>query len=53
MVLEDAADLDKPAVQQLMARALASARVPLDGAGPGRLVIKSISAKQRPRRPAK
>lgn len=53
IVLEDPEDLDKPAVQKLIASALESARAPLDGTGPGRLIIKSISVKQRPRRPAK
>jgi hypothetical protein len=53
LVLKNAQDLDDPAVQDLIARALESARPPLDGTGRGRLVIKSVSAKQRPRRPAK
>jgi hypothetical protein len=53
IVLKDAEDLDRPAIQELMDRALARARTPLDGAGPRRLVIKSISATQRPRRPRK
>jgi hypothetical protein len=51
--LESAADLDRPEVEELVARALAAARVPLDSSGEGRLVIRSISARQRPRRPAK
>jgi len=51
--LESAADLDRPEVEELVARALAAARVPLDPSAEGRLVIRSISAKQRPRRPAK
>jgi hypothetical protein len=51
IVLEGAADLDKPAVQALFAHALERAAKPLDGTSPGRIVIKSISAKQRPRRP--
>ena len=51
IVLEDAEDLDKPEVEQLIAVALARARTPLEGSGPGRMVIKSVSAKQRPRRP--
>ena len=50
--LESAKDLDKPAVRSLIAEALARARVPIDGAGRSRLIIKSVSAKQRPRRPA-
>jgi hypothetical protein len=51
--LEKPEDLDKPAVRQLIATALDRARVPLDESGLGKLIIKSISAKQRPRRPAK
>ena len=50
--LKDLATLDEPAVRELMARALKRADPPLDGDGQGRIVIKSISAKQRPRRPA-
>jgi hypothetical protein len=53
LVLEDAGDLDKPAVQALITCSLDRARVPLDGTGKGRLVIKSVAAMQRPRRPAK
>ena len=52
IVLEDTSDLDKPAVRDLIQRALKNAAQPLDSAGPGRLVIKSISARQRPRRPS-
>ena len=52
VVLESAADLDKPAVQDLIGHALDRASKPLDGKNPNRIVIKSISAKQRPRRPA-
>ena len=43
--------LDDPRVRALMDEALARAKVPLDSSQPHRLVIKSISAKQRPRRP--
>jgi len=50
--LESAKDLDKPAVRDLIMEARARARVPIDSKGRGRLVIRSISAKQRPRRPA-
>ena len=52
IVLESAADLDKPAVKALMDRALERSARPIDSAAPGRIIIKSISAKQRPRRPA-
>jgi hypothetical protein len=50
IVLESAADLDKPAVKALMNRALERSAKPLDSANPGRIIIKSISARQRPRR---
>jgi hypothetical protein len=52
IVLESAADLDKPAVKALMDRALERSTRPISGAAPGRIIIKSISAKQRPRCPA-
>ena len=51
IVLESAADLDKPAVKALMNRALERSAKPLDSENPGRIIIKSISARQRPRRP--
>jgi hypothetical protein len=50
--LESHATLDEPAVRALMQEAIARAKVPLDPRGKHRLIIKSISAKQRPRRPA-
>ena len=43
--------LDAPEVRTLMAEALKRAAKPLDASKSGRIVIKSISAKQRPRRP--
>jgi hypothetical protein len=49
--LESAKDLDKPAIRALVAAALAQADVPIPPSGRRRLVIKSVSAKQRPRRP--
>lgn len=52
IVVRDAAMLDDPAVQALIAQALDRAAKAIDAAQPGRMVIKSISAKQRPRRPA-
>src|ERR1019366_2895467 len=52
IVLASAADLDQPAVQGLMATALKRAEPAIDPDAPGSLVIRSISAKQRPRRPA-
>jgi hypothetical protein len=44
--------LDDPDVQSLICEALRLAPKPLDPDAPGGLVIKSISAKQRPRRPS-
>jgi len=52
IVLASAADLDLPAIQDLMGRALKRAEVGIDPTAPGRLVIRSICAKQRPRRSA-
>jgi len=51
IVLREVEVLDQPAVQDLIAVALARATKPIDGKGTGRIVIKSISEKQRPRRP--
>jgi hypothetical protein len=51
IVLESPAALEKPAVRALIADALERAARPLDGARRGRIVIRSVSAKQRPRRP--
>jgi hypothetical protein len=44
--------LTDPAVEDLIAQALELASRPIDPAQPRRLIIKSVSAKQRPRRPA-
>ena len=41
--------LDEPTVRALMDQALRRARTPIDSAQPSRTVVKSISAKQRPR----
>jgi hypothetical protein len=49
--LETAATLDEPDVRGLMAAALGRADPPIDPNGEHRLIIKSVSAKQRPRRP--
>jgi len=51
IVLASAEDLDKPAVQALMTVALNRAKAPMDPGAPGSLEIRSISPKQRPRRP--
>jgi len=44
---------DDPPIQALIAAALDRTDWPIDPAAPQRLIIKSISAKQRPRRPGK
>ncbi len=53
IVLNDIAMLDSKQVQALIAEALKRADPPIDPAQPSRLIIKSISAKQRPRTPVK
>lgn len=50
VVLNSATDLDDPALQALMAAALE--REPIDPSRPRRIVIRSVSARQRARRPA-
>ncbi len=49
--LESAATLRRPEVAALIDLACERARVPIDPKAPRSLVIKSVSAKQRPRRP--
>ncbi len=51
IVLEDLAIFDEADVRALIGTALARAKVPLDPEQRRRLIIKSISEKQRPRRP--
>jgi hypothetical protein len=46
---ESAAVLDRPEVKTLFKEAAAQAKVPMPLAGRGQLVIRSVSAKQRPR----
>jgi hypothetical protein len=48
--LESAATLSAPAVEALLRAAIAQADTPLPSRGRGTLTIKSVSAKQRPRR---
>jgi hypothetical protein len=48
--LESADALDDPKVRQLMDIALARAKSPMPADGSHQLIIKSVSAKQRPRR---
>lgn len=52
IVLTSPAMLDDLAVMALMKQALKKAGDPINRKQPNRIVIKSISAKQRPRRPA-
>ncbi|HWE85436.1 MAG TPA: hypothetical protein VG267_10860 [Terracidiphilus sp.] len=52
VVLPSVEALDHPALRQLMAEAVSRAKVPFPADSEHRLIIKSISAKQRPRRPA-
>ena len=51
IVLEDIAIFEEPDIRRLIDIALARAKVPLDAKQKRRLIIKSIAAKQRPRRP--
>ena len=48
--LESAATLARPEVEDLIAAAIAQGETPLPKSGKGKLVIRSISAKQKPRR---
>jgi hypothetical protein len=50
--LPSAGRLDELSVKNLMEEATARAAVPFSAQGAPRLIIKSISAKQRPRRPS-
>jgi len=50
--LANAAMIDSPGVQDLIAQALELADTPIDPTQPRRLIVKSISPRQRPRRPA-
>jgi len=52
IVLPIASALDEPAIQTLIAEALARAKVSLNPDTSHRIIIKSISAKQRSRRPS-
>ncbi len=51
IVLSAPSALEEPAIQALIEEALSRARVPLNSNTAHRVIIKSISAKQRPRRP--
>lgn len=48
--LESAAVLARPEVEALVTAAIARSKTPLPATGRGKLIIRSVSAKQRPRR---
>ena len=48
--LESASVLARPAVRALVAAAIDQANIPLPTSGRGKLIIRSVSAKQKPRR---
>lgn len=50
-LLEGAAQLREPGVEALIGQALARAKVPIPQGGDGYTIVRSVSAKQRPRRP--
>ncbi len=50
--VDDVVILDDPQIVTLIGEALRRAKVPMDAKQKRKLVIRSISAKQRPRRPA-
>lgn len=49
---QDIREFENPEVESLISAALELVEPPLDPSADGRLVIKSVSARQRPRRPA-
>jgi hypothetical protein len=51
IVLANSDDIQRPEVEALISEALKLAGNPIDARGRRRLIIKSIAAKQRPRRP--
>ena len=51
--LESASRLNRPEVNALLTAAVAQSKVPLSAIGGGKLIIRSVSKKQRPRRKAK
>jgi hypothetical protein len=48
--LESASVLDRPEVKTLLGLAVDQARAPMPVSGRGKLIVRSVSAKQRPRR---
>jgi len=51
IVLDEVAVLDRPPVRALIRQALSHADPPIDAKARRRMAIRSVSAKQRPRRP--
>jgi hypothetical protein len=51
VILRTPATLDEPAIQVLIEEALLQAPAPINPNQPARLIIKSVSAQRRPRRP--
>ena len=51
--LQPISQIEAPAVGALIDAAVADARIPLPPDGKGPLIIKSVSARQRPRRPGR
>jgi hypothetical protein len=51
ILVRDAAVLEAPGVKALIAQAVAASPIPFPGKRGRRMVIKSVSARQRPRRP--
>jgi len=49
ILISEPSDLNRPDIREVMAAAIECACVPFDPAGKGQLVIRSVSAKQRPR----
>jgi hypothetical protein len=52
IVLASPGDIQRPDVEALICEALKLGGHPIDVGGRGRLIVKSIAAKRRPRRPA-
>jgi hypothetical protein len=48
--LLSAADMARPEIETLLSAAIAQAKTPFSSGAPGPLIIRSVSAKQRPRR---
>jgi hypothetical protein len=51
--MQSPADLDEPYIRALIAKALSIERVAFAKAAPLQTIIKSVSAKQKPRRPTR